>query len=170
MRDHGACPGHRGADVRHRDPDYDHDLLRPDTSTSGLTGSTPVATATTTYDDATGVALSISDTSGTATTATDLWGRTTSYTWTPASGTAETTTTSYVPPAAVGADSPGAGQTASVTDPTVTTSWTYDGTTSRGVEHRGLTTGDTVTVIHPGFVGDFQGVAPTGCEGACSAE
>jgi hypothetical protein len=126
MRDHGACPGHRGADVRHRDPDYDHDLLRPDTSTSGLTGSTPVATAT--------------------------------------------TTTSYVPPAAVGADSPGAGQTASVTDPTVTTSWTYDGTTSRGVEHRGLTTGDTVTVIHPGFVGDFQGVAPTGCEGACSAE
>ena len=116
---------------------------------SGLADSAPVKVNRAKYDPATGLQTDLveltgwggTETSTRQTTGYDSWGRPISYQ--PSGGDAATTT-SY----------DAAGRVASVTDPTGTTTWAYNGAGTNGVdalgkvERRGLPT--KVTVSNPG--------------------
>ncbi|GAA3112753.1 hypothetical protein GCM10010530_39410 [Kribbella aluminosa] len=108
------------------------------TTVTGLAGSTPNTTKTTTYDPISGQPTVVTATNadntvaGTITTGYDTWGRQVSY---QPSGDAATTTVYNA-----------AGDVASVTDPNGTTAYTYDGTDANGkTEHRGQVTKVDVT-------------------------
>lgn len=115
---------------------------------TGAPGAGDVPATQTLYDESTGQAIGTASLNGSTETGRisqtfDLWGRQTSYTDTDG----KATTTTY----------DAAGRVATVVDPTGrTTTYGYDGTTSTGVEHRGLTTSVTVTG-GPKDVGTFTG-------------
>jgi RHS repeat-associated protein len=102
------------------------------TVSNGLTGSTPVADARTTYDLTTGLTASVTslDPSGNETarieTGYDKWGRATTY----RAADGATTTTTY----------DAAGRVATVADPLRTVQYSYDSNT----EHRGFPTSVTI--------------------------
>ena len=108
------------------------------TSVTGLAGSEPVPTVTTSYDTQTGNVTGTLSSAGSTAMTYDTWGRQLTYTITPASGgTAETTTTVYND----------RGDVAKVVTPKSTTVNTYDGTDANGnTEHRGLLTKTETTV------------------------
>ncbi|MGN6334034.1 MAG: DNRLRE domain-containing protein, partial [Motilibacteraceae bacterium] len=101
---------------------------RPTSSsvTSNVTGDSPVADTTTTYDPATGQVASVATANGTISTSYDSLGRVKSYT----DADGQVTTTSY------DADS----RPVTVTTPVGTTTYTYDSNSAGQVEHRGLLT------------------------------
>lgn len=109
-------------------------LVNTVTSTTGLTGSTPVPATTTTYDSAGRVATT-SNSNGTVTNSYDQWGRTVGYSTT-GGGVTNASTTTY----------DALGQISTVADNNGSTSYTYDGTDANGQpEHRGLVTKVAVT-------------------------
>ncbi len=107
------------------------------TTVTGLAGSEPIPTVTTSYDNLGQITATTSSAGSTAMTY-DTWGRQLTYTITPASGgTPETTTTVYN----------ALGDVAKVVTPKSTTINTYDGTDANGnTEHRGLLTKTETTV------------------------
>jgi large repetitive protein len=121
---------------------------RPDVASvaaTGLTGSTPVPAQKVIYDSTTKAQTGVTTLSSTGTPVddvtwtTDLWGRQISYT----NMQNEVTTTAYVAPGTAGA-----GQVLSVTNPTGSSTYAYDGTDADGkVEHRGMPTGLTLSGV-----------------------
>ncbi|GAA1381522.1 hypothetical protein GCM10009638_27320 [Luteococcus sanguinis] len=100
------------------------------TTSTGLTGSTPVPAVTTSYDAA-GRVTGITSAAGSTAMTYDSWGRQLTYTSTPAGQAADTSTTSY----------DALGQVAKVTDNQGEARYTYDGTDANGqAETRGLVT------------------------------
>lgn len=120
-----------------------------ETTTTGLTGAaaSPAVPGTkNTYDPATGAQTAVASftkpgvltgtTNGEIRTAYDKWGRTTSYTDTDGA----VTTTTYVAPG-----QPGAGQSATITDPKGTTTYAYGTDAGGQPEYRSLPTAVTLS-------------------------
>lgn len=90
------------------------------------------------YDSTTGLLTKISDANGAITISYDTWGRQSTYTNT----YGDTSVTTYVPAGQIGA-----GEIASFTDPTGTTTYSYGGTDATGnTEYRSLQTQQNQTV------------------------
>ncbi len=106
------------------------------TTLTGLVGSDPVPTVTTSYDDTTGMVIGTSSSAGSISMTFDSWGRQLAYATT-SGGVTHTTSNTYN----------AIGDLVTVTTPKSTTSYTYDGTGANGVtEYRGLLT-KVATVI-----------------------